>query len=597
MTDTSSRYGDTRHDANFAPTARIARRHDLDALRAFAMLLGIVLHGALAFIPGIWAVTDSSVEGEGTLFGILMTAIHGFRMPLFFMMSGFFTAMLWKQRGLGALVKHRAKRILLPLAISMVTIIPLTSLAWDYAADISGSADDVKRDEERNVEIAAEDNIWTAAALGDVDALEVHIISGTDIDAYDPTFGVTPLAWAVLHGRTDAFTWLLDQGADIEARNRDGSTLLHSAAFMGRSAFVKQLLERGADSNAKDTNGATPLDSSRADVETTEWIAELLGISYDAETLEQGRREVAQLLTRTTEQTDIAGDIAPYRDGAETNADFDDDLLLGWYWGLVYSDEWGWLFTDDVFSHLWFLWYLVWLVAGFITLVWIIDRLRVRIPPVSEQFVFAPAFYLWAVPATMAAQYFMGIEGQIPTFGADTYTGLLPAPHVVLYYGLFFAFGVIYFAHNDDGERISRLWQLTLPLGLILFLVALVITFPEEGGPVQGFMQGASLLFQSAYTWMMILGLMGLFRAALGTGSRRVRYISDASYWIYLMHLPLIIALQGIIQEWQWPSLVKLTLLVATTFGLLLICYELFVRYTPIGTLLNGKRVRTQGHE
>jgi peptidoglycan/LPS O-acetylase OafA/YrhL len=35
------------------------RRHDLDALRAVAMLLGIVLHAALAFAPLEWIVKDS----------------------------------------------------------------------------------------------------------------------------------------------------------------------------------------------------------------------------------------------------------------------------------------------------------------------------------------------------------------------------------------------------------------------------------------------------------------------------------------------------------------------------------------------------------
>ena len=63
-----------------APGESIARRHDLDALRAFAMLLGIVLHGALAFIPGVWVVTDASVEGDGIPFALLTMAIHGFRM-------------------------------------------------------------------------------------------------------------------------------------------------------------------------------------------------------------------------------------------------------------------------------------------------------------------------------------------------------------------------------------------------------------------------------------------------------------------------------------------------------------------------------------
>ena len=90
----------------------------------------------------------------------------------------------------------------------------------------------------------------------------------------------------------------------------------------------------------------------------------------------------------------------------------------------------------------------------------------------------------------------------------------------------------------------------------------------------------------------MTLGLMGLFRAVLGQGNARVRYLSDASYWLYLMHLPLIIVLQGAAQDWPLPSIVKLALLIAATVGFLLLCYQAFVRYTPLGTLLNGRRVR-----
>lgn len=51
---------------------------------------------------------------------------------------------------------------------------------------------------------------------------------------------------------------------------------------------------------------------------------------------------------------------------------------------------------------------------------------------------------------------------------------------------------------------------------------------------------------------------------------------------------------QGVSQEWPLPSVVKLTLLVAVTSAALLLIYEWGVRYTPIGTLLNGKRVRAR---
>ena len=77
--------------ASLDQAAPFDRRHDLDALRAVAMLLGIVLHAALSFAPIPWTVSDSQ---QGEFYYVLFACIHGFRMPLFFMLSGFFTACL-----------------------------------------------------------------------------------------------------------------------------------------------------------------------------------------------------------------------------------------------------------------------------------------------------------------------------------------------------------------------------------------------------------------------------------------------------------------------------------------------------------------------
>ena len=117
-----------------------ARRSDLDALRAVAMLLGIVLHASLSFFPSFWMVADRR-QDDG--FGVVFSAIHGFRMPLFFVMSGYFSAMLVHKRGRGALIKHRFQRVFLPLLAGMFTIVPLTfgvsTLAMSPASPKTGS--------------------------------------------------------------------------------------------------------------------------------------------------------------------------------------------------------------------------------------------------------------------------------------------------------------------------------------------------------------------------------------------------------------------------------------------------------------------------
>jgi peptidoglycan/LPS O-acetylase OafA/YrhL len=88
------------------------RLHHLDALRATAMLLGIVLHASLAYTGGPWIVRDAGHPG----FAVTFFAIHGFRMQLFFLLSGFFTALLWRRLRLAGLLKQRAARIALPLS-------------------------------------------------------------------------------------------------------------------------------------------------------------------------------------------------------------------------------------------------------------------------------------------------------------------------------------------------------------------------------------------------------------------------------------------------------------------------------------------------
>ena len=99
------------------------RRHDLDALRASAMLLGITYHVALSFAAGFpWLVQDRR-QGEGYL--LFEYVAHGFRLPLFFLISGFFTAMLWRRRGVKALIAHRFRRILLPCLLGLITVVPV----------------------------------------------------------------------------------------------------------------------------------------------------------------------------------------------------------------------------------------------------------------------------------------------------------------------------------------------------------------------------------------------------------------------------------------------------------------------------------------
>ena len=130
---------------NVTPASEVARPspryHDLDALRAAAMLLGIVLHAALFLVPDAWPVLDKKASAS-LPYDDIVNVIHGFRMPVFFLLSGFFTAMLWQRRGLGGVLRQqRLQRVGLPLLVGCFTIVPLTTWVWLVVTDYNIAKD------------------------------------------------------------------------------------------------------------------------------------------------------------------------------------------------------------------------------------------------------------------------------------------------------------------------------------------------------------------------------------------------------------------------------------------------------------------------
>ncbi|MED5449011.1 MAG: acyltransferase family protein [Planctomycetota bacterium] len=91
------------------------RYHGLDALRAWAMFLGIVLHAGLPYMTSsdriFWGIVDPSRDPTLTTFVLW---VHSFRMELFYMISGFFSCMVLQYRDNRYFVRQRVKKLLVP---------------------------------------------------------------------------------------------------------------------------------------------------------------------------------------------------------------------------------------------------------------------------------------------------------------------------------------------------------------------------------------------------------------------------------------------------------------------------------------------------
>jgi peptidoglycan/LPS O-acetylase OafA/YrhL len=88
----------------------------------------------------------------------------------------------------------------------------------------------------------------------------------------------------------------------------------------------------------------------------------------------------------------------------------------------------------------------------------------------------------------------------------------------------------------------------------------------------------------------MSLALIGLFSRLFPHPRPAVAWLADASYWMYLVHVPLVMAAQLLIRQWPLPAGVKFLLILGLVTPLLLASYRWIVRFTVIGSLLNGPR-------
>ena len=130
---------------------------------------------------------DVKASADGILDEAVL-AVHGFRMPLFFLLSGLFTA-LWRRRGLRALLGHRLRRIVVPFVLALLLIVPTID--------------------------------WVAER-----AVDEQVVDSGD------------LAAAAYLGYEGAVGTMLDAGVDVHAPGADGFPPLYLAAVIGDERMV-----------------------------------------------------------------------------------------------------------------------------------------------------------------------------------------------------------------------------------------------------------------------------------------------------------------------------------------------------------------------
>ncbi|WP_395342532.1 acyltransferase family protein [Ningiella sp. W23] len=386
----------------------IERLHYLDAVRAFALLLGIVFHASISFLPVFigWAVMDISTSD---IVGVFMLMSHSFRMPLFFLISGFFSHLVFHRIGATRYIQSRLIRLAVPFVVGWFFLKPLLISAW----------------------------------------------------------------------------------------------------IMGH-------------------------DSMRGDV----------SLSHA-----------------------LFGSLASFTAMPEG------------------------LFTG---THLWFLYYLL-MISGIVVLVSLMlgqsstfsKRIKRAMDRAVQLTVQSRCIVLFLAIPTAVCLWFMN------HWGLDTPDkSLIPHLPTLSIYGMCFALGWLLRRQKKVFEQFVCFTKRNFIVCIIaaVSLVYLSNFEPQYSHPQYDVLKLGFIFSYALMMWSLIIASIAAFKHVFAKPNKIIRYLADASYWIYLIHLPIVIWLQIAFAELPLHWLVKLTSIVIISIGLSLILYAVFVRFTWLGATLNGSR-------
>ncbi|MDP1560270.1 MAG: acyltransferase family protein [Pirellulaceae bacterium] len=248
--------------------------------------------------------------------------------------------------------------------------------------------------------------------------------------------------------------------------------------------------------------------------------------------------------------------------------------------------------------HLWFLYYLFMFLVVSVSgsLAWRRFRPHPSDPKIALSWSESPSGS-WAMASLLIAPLLLipaTWEAGSPMPATESF---IPEWWPFAFYGLFYLAGAWLFRRERwlDAWQVHA-WWITIASAVMFYFYYTSLPPMKvellENGKVE--LIGSQHLLSAVLTaylsvWLTLLSILA-GRHLLSARNSLLSFVSDSAYWVYLLHLPMVLFWQTFLIPLPWSMWIKLAVVLLGTTIPCLVTYVVFVRYTPLGWLLHGKR-------
>ena len=510
----------------------------MDSARATAMLLGVFFH-SLLFGGMVGGRPPAGFGPPGQFDGSTFTQdlLHSFRMPLFFLISGFFCRMMLRKYGIWTYLIRRWWRIGLPLLIGVLTFAPMYQLV---AASFRGGPPP----------------------------------SGSPIGG--PPMGGFPFGGPPLGGFPGNIDDLPPPPPGFVPpplipfdKNQDGSIDAEEWQAARKSLAV------GAPSGNDQSR------SPKIEVDPTSSPSQKNGENSSP---------------NSSPSLSPAGGVPMGRGGPSMPPGGPGGMfgppgpVSSWIFGSSAR-----LFT---LSHLWFLWYLLIFATVAPFVVTVLDWAMNWTAPIKIDRIAAGAIHWQVMPLVLGliSLPFLLLTRSIFGWSLGLASGigrgfpdfLWQLEVDMPFYGIYFLIGWLLHRMRDELPAVALGWWINLAIGFSMFVVANFLsrsyamqTSLPYYGSLRLFGYGLYAVGAAYLAW----GFLGTFQRFLDRPSSLGRYLADTALWVYLLHQALLFPFLAWLAPFKLSWWVNGGLATGMTIAASLLIFESVVRHTPLMAL------------